>query len=62
MARSVTLGRIAGVEIGANWTWFLVFALVAWTLAVGVFPDQNPGLSDGAYLGRSRDGARGGEF
>lgn len=27
----------------------LVFALVAWTLAVGVFPDQDPGLSRGAY-------------
>ncbi len=49
MSRSVRLGRVAGIEIGANWTWFLVFALVAWTLAAGVFPDQNPGLSNGAY-------------
>ncbi|HWC25595.1 MAG TPA: site-2 protease family protein, partial [Solirubrobacteraceae bacterium] len=49
MDRSVSLGRVAGIEIGANWTWFVIFALVAWTLAEGIFPDQNPGLSDGTY-------------
>jgi Zn-dependent protease len=50
MSSSFRLGRIAGVEIGANWTWLLVVALILWTLAGGVFPAANPGLSDGVYL------------
>ncbi len=50
MGSTVRIGRIAGVEIGINWSWLVVFVLIAWTLAVGVFPTQNPGLSDGTYL------------
>lgn len=49
MQRSIPLGRIAGIQLGANWTWLIIFALVTWSLAAGVLPDQNPGLSDGAY-------------
>jgi Zn-dependent protease len=48
---SIRLGSIRGIEIGINWSWLVVFALLTWTLATGVFPDQNPGLSDGAYVG-----------
>jgi Zn-dependent protease len=44
------LGRVAGVEIGVNWTWLLVVALIAWSLAAGVFPETNPGLADGTYV------------
>ena len=47
---SVELGRIAGVRISVNWSWLIIFALIVWTLASGVFPSQNPGLSDGTYL------------
>jgi Zn-dependent protease len=50
MGSSIRLGRILGVEVGINWSWLVVFALIAWSLAVGVFPDQNPGLSHGTYL------------
>lgn len=49
MQSTFKLGRVAGVEIGINWTWLVVFALTAWTLADGVFPETNPGLSNGAY-------------
>jgi Zn-dependent protease/CBS domain-containing protein len=44
------LGRVAGIEIGVNWSWLLVVVLVVWSLASGVFPETNPGLSDGTYL------------
>jgi Zn-dependent protease len=44
------LGRIAGIRIGINWSWLVVFALIVWSLAASVFPSQNPGLSDGDYL------------
>ena len=49
MHASVSLGRIAGVEIGFNWSWLIVVALIVWSLAAAVFPDENPGLADGAY-------------
>jgi Zn-dependent protease/predicted transcriptional regulator len=47
---SIELGRIFGIRIGINWSWLVVFALISWTLAAGVFPETNPGLSDGAYI------------
>ena len=50
MTATFRLGRIAGIEIGAHWSWLLVVALVVWSLADGVFPDTNPGLADGTYL------------
>jgi Zn-dependent protease/CBS domain-containing protein len=50
MRDSFTLGRIAGVRFGVNWSWLVVFALIVWTLATGIFPDTNEGLSDGTYV------------
>jgi Zn-dependent protease len=42
---NLTLGRFGGVEVRLNWSWLVIFALIVWTLADGVFPSQNPGLS-----------------
>jgi Zn-dependent protease/CBS domain-containing protein len=50
MDSTFRLGRIAGIDVGINWSWLVVFALITWSLAAGVFPDQDPGLADGAYL------------
>ncbi len=50
MTSSIRLGRITGIEIGANWSWLLIVALIVWSLADGVFPSVNPGYSDGTYL------------
>jgi Zn-dependent protease/CBS domain-containing protein len=47
---SFELGRIAGIRIGVNWSWLVVFALIVWSLASAVFPNQNEGLSDGTYI------------
>jgi Zn-dependent protease/CBS domain-containing protein len=47
---NITLGRVGGIEVRLNWSWLVIFALIVWSLAAGVFPSQNPGLSDGAYL------------
>lgn len=38
----VSLGRIAGVPVGLNASWFPVFALVAWSLATGFLPHAAP--------------------
>jgi Zn-dependent protease/CBS domain-containing protein len=48
---SFTIGRIAGIRFGVNWSWLVVFALIVWTLATGIFPSTNDGLSDGTYVG-----------
>jgi Zn-dependent protease len=50
MRDSFVLGRVFGIRIGVNWTWVIVAALITWTLAAAVFPEQNPGLSDGSYV------------
>jgi Zn-dependent protease/CBS domain-containing protein len=47
---SIRLGRIAGIEFGVNWSWLVVFALIVWTLASGIFPSTNPGLSKGTHI------------
>ena len=50
MRSSFTLGRFAGIEVGINWSWLVVFALITWTLSTGIFPSTNPGLERGTYV------------
>jgi Zn-dependent protease/predicted transcriptional regulator len=40
---TIVLGRVAGVEIGLNWSWIVVFGLILWSLATVQFPDALPG-------------------
>ncbi len=49
MRDSLTLGRFFGIQVGVNWSWVVIFALIVWTLWGGIFPQTNPGLSDAAY-------------
>jgi Zn-dependent protease/predicted transcriptional regulator len=50
MRDSFTIGRFGGISVGINWSWLIVFALIAWTLATNIFPETNPGLGDRAYV------------
>jgi Zn-dependent protease/CBS domain-containing protein len=50
LSGNISLGRIGGVEVRVNWSWLIVLALIVWTLADGVFPSQNPGLSGDTHL------------
>jgi len=47
---TMAFGRLAGVRIAIHWSWPIVFVLITWTLASGVFPSQNPGLSHASYI------------
>jgi Zn-dependent protease len=47
---NITLGRVGGIPVRINWSWFATFALIVWSLAAGVFPSQNPGLSGRVHL------------
>jgi Zn-dependent protease len=54
---SFSIGRIGGIRVGLNWSWLVVFALIVWTWATGIFPETNPGLSDGTYVAMAVVGA-----
>jgi Zn-dependent protease len=49
MAPTIRLGRLFGIEIGFNWSLIFIFALIAWTLANGVLPQDVPGQGQVAY-------------
>jgi Zn-dependent protease len=40
MKSSLRIGKIFGIPIGINYTWFIVFALVTISLATGYFPSR----------------------
>lgn len=49
MNENVSLGRIAGIHVGMNWSLLVVVALIAWSLAAGSFPSQVPGRAAAWY-------------
>jgi Zn-dependent protease/CBS domain-containing protein len=38
--QAISLGRILGIPIGLDYSWFLIFVLLTWTLAVSYFPAE----------------------
>lgn len=51
MKSSLRIGKVFGIPIGINYTWFIVFALVTISLATGYFPTRYTGWSQVGYLG-----------
>lgn len=49
MRASLTFGRIFGIPIGVHSSWFLVAALITWSLAGGYFPQEYPAWSSATY-------------
>jgi Zn-dependent protease len=47
--KGVKLFRVLGIQISLNYTWFIIFGLIAWSLAKGYFPSQYPDLSPSAH-------------
>jgi Zn-dependent protease len=47
--RPIPLFKLAGFQVGLDWSWFIIAVLITWTLASGVFPYYYPGLTPGAY-------------
>jgi Zn-dependent protease len=39
---SISLGRIFGIAIALDYSWFLIFALLTWSLATGYYPAEFP--------------------
>ena len=49
MKANIKLGRIWGIPIGLNYSWFLIFALVTFSLASSMLPMQISELVAGSY-------------
>ena len=49
MRQDVPLGRVAGIQVGANWTVAVILVLIAWLLAGSVLPGAAPHLSVAVY-------------
>jgi len=49
MSSSIRLGRLFGIDIGANWSLIFIFALIAWTVSNQVLPIDVPGQPALAY-------------
>ncbi len=50
MNSNLKIGRIFGIPISISWSWLIIFALIFWSLASSVFPDQFPDLSTATYV------------
>ena len=37
---AISLGRILGIPIGLDYSWFLIFALLTWSLATSYYPAE----------------------
>jgi Zn-dependent protease/CBS domain-containing protein len=46
---SIRLGKIFGIPVGIDYSWFLVFILFTWTFAVGYFPAEFTNWSTAEY-------------
>jgi Zn-dependent protease len=46
---SVTIVKIWGIPIDLHLSWFLVFALITWSLAAGYFPAEYPELTPAVF-------------
>src|SRR5713101_2061087 len=49
MNENLSLGRIAGIHVGLNWSLLVIGALIAWSIATGILPAAAPGQTSGAY-------------
>ncbi|MBI4503618.1 MAG: site-2 protease family protein [Gemmatimonadetes bacterium] len=46
----IRLGKIFGLEVRVDYSWFLIFFLILWSLTMGVFPADYPGKPAGTYV------------
>lgn len=49
LKRNIKVGRYLGIDVYLHYSWFFIFALLAWALASGWFPQTFPGYSAASY-------------
>src|SRR3972149_2670741 len=50
MDGDIKLGRLLGIKISLDYSWFLIFAIITFGLSFALFPQLIPGLSPAAYI------------
>lgn len=53
MGNTLQLGRLFGIELKLDYSWFIIFTLIAWFLAGHYFPMTHPGWVASIYWGLS---------
>lgn len=48
--RGIRLGSVFGLEIRIDYSWFIIFGLILWTLTAGVFPEEAPEAGTGVHI------------
>lgn len=48
--RGFRIGSIAGIDIRIDYSWFVIFVLILWTLTASVFPSAHPGQAQSTYI------------
>ncbi len=48
---SIKIGKISGIDIKLNYSWFFIFLIITWSLATSYLPFQYPGKGDSFYWG-----------
>ena len=46
---TIPIGRILGIPIGLDYSWFLIFGLLTWSLATGYYPGEFKSWPAGEY-------------
>jgi Zn-dependent protease/CBS domain-containing protein len=49
MSNTLRLGRVFGIELRLDYSWFIIFILITWSLSGHYFPGAHPGWSLTAY-------------
>jgi Zn-dependent protease len=49
MNGSLRIGKVFGIPIGLNYSWFIIFALLSLSLSTGYFPSNNPDWTTAGY-------------
>jgi len=49
MRQSIRIGRVFGIDIGLHPSWFVIFAIVTYSMAVGELPRSFPGWEPAMY-------------
>lgn len=47
--RGIDLFRVFGIQIAVDYSWFIIFLLVLWSLSAGYFPYAHPGYAWTSY-------------
>lgn len=49
LGNTLRLGRLFGIELKLDYSWFIIFILMIWSLSGEYFPKIHPGWSDSVY-------------